>query len=127
MFTILKDFNIYVKKRMTSPNGRRSTKLEADLISLGINPFEQYSTESISVSGPCIIEDTSWTEQRSSAIDAEAQTYISLSSLDMDIRTIRRRIEKFLEPDDYVLTKKGNRVIFNIDADMIGYITRRLY
>lgn len=70
---------------------------------------------------------TEWWEAGDEATDASAETYVSLSSLDMDIRTIRRRIAKFLEADDYHLTKIGNRVIFNIQADMVGYITRRLY
>lgn len=68
-----------------------------------------------------------WYKRRDEAQDVTEETFVSLSSLNMDIRTIRRRIAKFLDADDYTLTKQGNRIIFNINADMIGYITRRLY
>lgn len=87
-----------------------------------IEEAPQEDVRSSVVNGP-----DSWWEAREGATDASHETYCSLSSSDMDIRTIRSRIDRFLDDDDYTLTKQGNRIIFNVKADMIGWINRRLY
>lgn len=69
-----------------------------------------------------------WTEARHEAQDVTAEAYIDLTSIDMDRRTLKRRIARFLDPDDYEIIRGSNgRKIYRIKADMIGWVTRRLY
>lgn len=69
-----------------------------------------------------------WTEARHEAQDVTPEAYIDLTSIDMDRRTLKRRIARFLDPDDYeILIGSNGRKIYRIKADMIGWVSRRLY
>lgn len=76
--------------------------------------------------GKRILRKISLTEGPVSSV--EACHVIEVSSATMDIRTIKRRVARFLDSSDYTITKTRNgRHIYNISAEMLGWITDRHY
>jgi hypothetical protein len=80
-----------------------------------------------------VLSEAPWHERLDEASEAswsfvlEDTETVALTSDDISLRTLRRRIEKFLDPDDYTVTVgKHGKKTYLVDASMVGWVNRRL-
>ena len=90
--------------------------------------------ESVKLEGKIVNGPSKWFDLKHTAEDAvivevEATLKHSLTSADMDLRTLKRRIVKFglIEGEDFVVTiGKHGKKTYTFNEDMVGWVNRRL-
>ncbi len=90
--------------------------------------------ESVKLEGKIVNGPSKWFDLKHTAEDAvivevEATLKHSLTSADMDLRTLKRRIVKFglIEGEDFVVTiGKHGKKTYTFNEDQIGWVNRRL-